>query len=82
MGTAAVALAYEALTHAEVLIGFMTTFGEANAGQLIHGLEVLHEGAEGPHSARFEEVAEKVDDFGGEDRRVVYFGVGKKGIGR
>ena len=45
VSAAAVALADETLTHAEILISLVTSFCEPNPCELIHLFKVLHEGA-------------------------------------
>ena len=56
------ALADEALPHLVVLIGLVTTFGETNSRELVHGVEALHELFEGPNFFGVQKVFEEFQD--------------------
>ena len=56
------ALTDEALAHYSVLVGLVATFREANARQLIHQIEIRHEGAQGPDAVSLEKPVEEAQD--------------------
>lgn len=56
------ALADEALAHHSVLVSLVAAFCEADARQLIHQIEIRHEGAQGPGPVRLEKPVEEAQD--------------------
>lgn len=62
VGTASVALADKTLAHFLVLISFVTTLGETNPSQFVHGVQTLHEVLKRPDFLGIQKVFEVHDN--------------------